>query len=602
MSKQSDKLPQEDTGSSLFSEAGAKRSVKKVNKASKNFMRHARRFVSARLDRLASVKRMVIGWVVLMMVLIGISVTQWANFRSAYMTEAPVAGGTFSEGVIGPLESLNPLFARSSAEKSAAKLMFAGLYTYDTSGNLKGDIAKSVEINEAETEYVVKLHSGATWSDGTALTANDVVFTVNLMKDPETGSEISGWELFGAQAVDATTVKFTLPGPYAPFLHSLTFPILPKHVLSEVKPAELRENQFSQNPITSGPFSFRRLQAVSNDASRNALHMVANTRYIYGTPLLERFQLNSYGKREDIEKALQRSEIMATPALTYGDVSSSLGDSYSNQSHSINDGVFALFNVRSDVMSSLAVRQALALTIDRAEIRKEAAPGTGSLDGPLLASQTDDEMPVFPAQDTQKAQELLDGDGWLVSGDLRQKDGRALEVKMVTLRNSGFSQVVNNLADMWRNSLEIKVDVQVVDQLDPTQDVLQSILQPRNFDVLVYELVIGGDPDVYAYWHSSQAKPTGLNFANYSNVIADDALSGARSKRDEKYRSDRYQSFTRRWLADMPAIPLYQSKIDYIHTNSVKAMNADSVLVLPEDRYADVLYWSVNTATVFKTP
>ena len=602
MSKQSDKLPQEDDGSSLFSEAGAKRSVKKVNKASKNVMRHARRFVSARLDRLASVKRMVIGWVVLMMVLIGISVTQWANFRSAYMTEAPVAGGTFSEGVIGPLESLNPLFARSSAEKSAAKLMFAGLYTYDTSGNLKGDIAKSVEINEAETEYVVKLHSGATWSDGTALTANDVVFTVNLMKDPETGSEISGWELFGAQAVDATTVKFTLPGPYAPFLHSLTFPILPKHVLSEVKPAELRENQFSQNPITSGPFSFRRLQAVSNDASRNALHMVANTRYIYGTPLLERFQLNSYGKREDIEKALQRSEIMATPALTYGDVSSSLGDSYSNQSHSINDGVFALFNVRSDVMSSLAVRQALALTIDRAEIRKEAAPGTGSLDGPLLASQTDDEMPVFPAQDTQKAQELLDGDGWLVSGDLRQKDGRALEVKMVTLRNSGFSQVVNNLADMWRNSLEIKVDVQVVDQLDPTQDVLQSILQPRNFDVLVYELVIGGDPDVYAYWHSSQAKPTGLNFANYSNVIADDALSGARSKRDEKYRSDRYQSFTRRWLADMPAIPLYQSKIDYIHTNSVKAMNADSVLVLPEDRYADVLYWSVNTATVFKTP
>ncbi len=602
MSKQSGKLPQDGTDSSLSFEAGAKLSVKKVNKASKNIMRHARRFVSARLDRLASVKRMVIGWVVLMLLLISISAIQWLSFRSAYMTESPVAGGTFSEGVVGPLESLNPLFARSSAEKSAAKLMFASLYTYDTSGNLKGDIAKSVEINEAETEYTVKLHPGATWSDGEALNASDVEFTVNLLKNSETRSEISGWGLFNAQMVDANTVKFILPGPYAPFLHSLTFPILPEHVLSEVKPAELRENQFSQNPITSGPFNFRRLQVVSNDTNRKTLHMVANTGYIHGTPLLDRFQLNSYGRREDIEKALQRSEIMATPALTYSDVSGSLGGDYNSQAHNINDGVFALFNMQSEVMSSLAVRQALALTIDRAEIRKETAQSADPLDGPLLASQTDEDTPVFPAQDIQKAQELLDGDGWLVSSGSRQKDGRTLEVKVVTLRNSGFSQVVNNLADMWRNNLKIKIDVQVVDRLDPTQDVLQSILQPRNFDVLVYELVIGGDPDVYAYWHSSQAKPTGLNFANYGNVIADDALSGARSKRDEKYRSDRYRAFTRRWLADMPAIPLYQSKIDYIHTNSVKAMNSDSVLVLPEDRYADILYWSVNTATVFRTP
>ena len=52
----------------------------------------------------------------------------------------------------------------------------------------------------------------------------------------------------------------------------------------------------------------------------------------------------------------------------------------------------------------------------------------------------------------------------------------------------------------------------------------------------------------------------------------------------------------------MPAVPLYQSRIDYVHSTSVKAMNPNSVLVLPEDRYADVLYWSVGTESVYRTP
>ena len=602
MAKQSNKQPQEPV-SSPFSESGAtRRGVQRVNKAGKSAMRHARRFVSSRLDRLATVKRMVVGWIVLVLVLIGISAVQWIGFRAAYMTEAPTAGGTFSEGVIGPLESLNPLFARTSAEKSAAKLMFAGLYTYDTSGNLKGDIADSVAINEGETEYTVKLRSGVVWSDGVPLTAKDVVFTVNLMKNPETRAEISGWESFNAQAVDATTVKFTLPGAYAPFLHSLTFPILPEHILADVKPSELRENWFSQAPVTSGPFAFRLLQNVSTDESKKILHLVANPSYLHGAPLLERFQLNVYGTREDIEEALQRSEISATPALTYDDVAEKLGSTYNNQPHNINDGVFAIFNTQNGVTSNISVRQALALATDRQKIREVSKQEVDSLDGPILSSQIEGDLPTFPTQDIKKAQELLDNEGWRVSGDMRYKDGTPLEIRMIALRGSGFTQVTNELADMWRKELKIKVDVQVVDPLDATQNVLQSILQPRNFDVLVYELVLGGDPDVYAYWHSSQAKPTGLNFANYRDVIADDALSGARSKRDEKYRSDRYRVFIRRWLADMPAVPLYQSRIDYIHSTSVKAMDPNSVLVLPEDRYADVLYWSVGTGPVYRTP
>lgn len=573
-----------------------------IGQLSKGAMRHARKFVSSRLDRLDTIKRMVVGWVFLVVILIGISLVQWYGFKPAYMTDAPAAGGTFSEGLLGPLETLNPLYARSSAEKSAAKLMFSSLYSYDKTGNLRGDIAKAMQINEASTEYIVSMRSGLTWSDGVALTAEDVVFTVELLKNPATRSEVSGWESFSAEVLSSNTVKFKLPSAYAPFLHSLTFPVLPKHVLEEVEPSELREHSFSQAPITSGPFAFRLMQDATADTSRKSLHLISNQQYIHGQPLLERFQMNIYDTREDIEKALLTDKIMATPELTFSEVSDSLKSSYESRSYPIKDGVFALFNNRDGVMSSQAVRQALAISVDRDALRSAIPQATVPLDGPILQSQVEGELPVFMSTDIAKAKELLEAEGWVLSGDARKKDGQPLTVKMVALRGVGFTQLTNDLADIWRKELQIQVDVSIIDPLDTAQNVLQSVLQPRNFDVLVYELVLGGDPDVYAYWHSSQAQATGLNFANYGNVIADDALSGARSRTDMKYRSDRYRAFVRRWLADVPAIPLYQPRIDYIKLRSVEAMTEDATLVSLDNRYANVIYWSIRKSPVYRTP
>lgn len=574
---------------------------RRVRRFSKNTTRHVRRFVSSRIGRLEAVRRMVFGWIALIIILTGVSLSQWAGFRGAYMTDAP-AGGVFSEGVLGPLDTLNPLFARSSAEKSAARLLFSSLYSYDSTGSIKSDLAQSVAISEDEAEYTIKLRSGAVWSDGAPITAQDVIFTVGLLKNPDTKSDIAGWEAFQVEAVDNSTIKFVLPGPYSPFLHSLTFPILPKHILGDIKPAELREHDFSQTPVSSGPFVFRLMQSVSGSGGGKSLHMVANPRYIHGEPRLKRFQLNVYESRELIEKALKTSEIMATPELTYRGLPKAMQKTLSSQSYSINDGVFAIFNVRDGVLKSERIRQAMALSVDRGSLRAKIAQFTAPLEGPILDGQIALAMPGFLEQDIKKAQRLLDEEGWTVSGAVRKKEGQPLSISMVALQGSGFDQITDELAKTWREQLKIKVEVQIVDPQDSSQSVLQTVLQPRNFDVLVYELVLGGDPDAYAYWHSSQAKPTGLNFANYANAVVDDALSGGRTKRSEKYRVDRYKSFIRRWMADVPAIPLYQSGIDYITTTSVRASSADLRLVNATDRFADVIYWSILTKSVYKTP
>ena len=130
----------------------------------------------------------------------------------------------------------------------------------------------------------------------------------------------------------------------------------------------------------------------------------------------------------------------------------------------------------------------------------------------------------------------------------------------------------------------------------------QDILQPRNYDVLLYQLTIGGDPDVYAYWHSSQASANGFNLSNYNNAVADEALLSARSRVEPALRSAKYGTFARQWLQDVPAIGLYQATAQYVHTGAVHTIPGDTVMVSAADRYRGVLYWTVGERSVYTTP
>ena len=130
------------------------------------------------------------------------------------------------------------------------------------------------------------------------------------------------------------------------------------------------------------------------------------------------------------------------------------------------------------------------------------------------------------------------------------------------MKNSNYEKVTRYLAQVWYDELNIESDIKVVDPNDATQNILQTVLQPRNFDVLVYELSLGGDPDVYAYWHSSQATNNGLNFSNYNNAIADDALESGRSKISAKQtRLIAIAKFTAVWQADAPANCLVSAEV-----------------------------------------
>ncbi|MDB5187283.1 MAG: putative Extracellular solute-binding protein family 5 [Candidatus Saccharibacteria bacterium] len=597
-----------------------KKLSKRVKKAEGATMRHAHKFIVGRLDNMRDVRRHILGWLTLVGVMIAIVALQLMWFQQSYRTTTAATGGTYAEASLGPIDTLNPLYAATNAEVAAGHLLFSSLYTYDESGHLRSDLAKSVQMDTTGTIYTVKIRPDAVWHDGRRVHANDVAFTVNLIKNPSTRSPLrSNWQDVMVKALDDTTLQFQLPASYAAFSHALTFAILPEHILGKVEPSAIRENVFSRAPVGSGPFSFRLLQNVGTTAHR-AVHMSAFEGYYKGMPLINRFEVHAFNEQGDIVKAIKTGQVNAAADLSSSHLTQVDTKNYTVVSRPVNAGVYALLNVDKPILKDKVVRQALQLATDPQVIRKGLEVKIPSaehpkdrsrdrlltkpaLDLPFVKGQLSGaDIPVRPQYNIVRAGELLDSAGWKMSGGLRKNDaGQLLSLNVATTKNSGYEKSLEILVGQWRQ-LGITINTNVVDTNDPSSNFVQNVLQPRSYDVLLYELAIGADPDVYAYWHSSQANQNGYNFSNYKNDTADAALASARTRVETDLRNVKYKAFAKQWLDDVPAIGLYQSVAEYVASRKAQTVNADTQLVSSNDRYASILYWSVNQESVYKTP
>lgn len=573
--------------------------MKKAEGATK---KHAHKFIITRWKNVRDVQSHVVMWIIAVGILIGATGLQLFWFQSSYRTNTPGNKGTYAEAVLGPADSLNPLFAGTSAEQSVSNLMFSRILNYDTTGNLNYDLATSVKINDKKTVYTIGIRPDVKWHDGVKLTANDIVFTINLIKNPNVRSNISGWKDITAKAIDDKTVEFTLSSTYSAFEHALTFPIVPEHILGKVAAPNIRENSFSQTPVGSGPFKLRFTQNVDTDTERKVIYMARNDDYYRGVARLERFQLHVYKNSESIINALGSNEVNAAADLSSADIKRVDSKRYNIASEPIKSGVYAILNTKSGLLSDLKIRRALQLSVNTKDITDKLSAKASLLDLPFTNSQLSGDVPKAQSYNKADAEKILNDQGWVIGSDnIRKKDGKELKLSVVAIKNTEFERVLEKLAGGWR-SIGIAVDTKIIDPTDSTQGEVQNVLRARSYDVLLYQLDIGADPDVYAYWHSSQASAAGLNLANYANAISDDALSSARTRVEPALRNAKYITFAKQWLTDVPAIGLYQPTAQYVSSKKVQSFDNSNVLVSPIDRYADVLNWSVGKESVYKTP
>ena len=166
------------------------------------------------------------------------------------------------------------------------------------------------------------------------------------------------------------------------------------------------------------------------------------------------------------------------------------------------------------------MRSALRYGLDIKRIKKDIGYNSLSADLPILDSQIASLKNIKISQYNQdKANDILEKAGWKrdVSG-IRTKNNEKLILRIALKKDNEYEKVAKNIADQWR-LLGIESQISITDTSDPTQNFASLVLQPRDYDVLIYNLSVGADPDVYAYWHSSQAVARGLNLSNYKDGI-----------------------------------------------------------------------------------
>ena len=559
-------------------------------KASEDSREHIKENLIERFSHIANIRLLIVEWGLLVTALIMLAVAQAFWFGDSYAENTFVDGGTYVEATLGSVNSMNPLFATTSSEKVLSRLMFATLATTDYSGHPGIGLAQSITPNNNGQVWTVKLRDNLKWSDGEPITNADVIFTAKLIKNPLVNS-IYDANLSNVKVSEneAGEIVFELPMPYADFITALNFPVLPQHILGEVEPETLIENNFSNAPVTSGAFGFNAMQSTSTANTNNKVYYLsANPNYYKGQAMLNSFAVHTYDTKDEIIGAVNSGAVTATAELAETDAPQINTGQFNVRESSLNSGAFVFFNTSHEVVKSAEMRAAIRQGIDMGKVRA-AAEKTTPLDYPLLNSQIElNNYPTLPEHDYSAAKAKI----------AELSGGETLHLDIATV-NSGYLPGVTDAIKTELEGLGFNVDVTVFEE---NQEFINNVISKRAYDVLVYEIELGTDPDLLPYYHSSQANSTGLNLSNYRNTLVDDLLLGARDALDDELRVKKYEAFLEYWVNGVPAIGLYQPNLTYYYNKNVRTYNDDVRLVTALDRFVDIDTWAVNKGTKNKTP
>lgn len=554
-----------------------------------------------RFGRLMAVRRFVIGWVLLVILLTGGVLAQNLNLSHYYQEVSAVPGGIYSEGVRGRFTNANPLYAISDADATVSRLVFSGLFKYDNQGDLVGDLAQSYETLANGSTYRVRLKPNLTWHDGQPLTSADVAFTYKLIQSPDVQSPLQGsWQSVNITTPDKQTIVFDLPGVLASFPYNMTNGIVPEHILSSIPLKDLRSADFnSVKPVGAGPFKWEAVEVKNNASPKKAQQQIALepfAKYNAGQPKLQKFVVKSYADEADMINDFQDKELTAMEGAD--NIPKTLAESSEIHNYIFTQRAanMVFFKTSEGILADPQVRRALVQASNVPEIIKQLDYPARQVREPLLIGQVAYDPGLAQAgHDLKAARSALDSLGWRTNQEgQRRKNGQPLSIRLTIANTPEYRIVTDQLKRQWH-----KLGVQLeIERLEPDQ--FQDALKQHNYQALLNGISIGVDPDVFVYWDSSQAdvrSNSRLNFSEYNNPTADVSLEAGRTRLDPAIRAVKYKPFLQVWQQDNPALALYQPRISYITQDYVSGLT-DQAVNTAADRFHNVHNWQIRVARV----
>ena len=563
-----------------------------------------------------------------------------AIFYGRNFLPAPKIGGEYIEGLIGAPQYLNPLLSQTSdVDADIVRLVFSGLTKFNNQLELAPDLAEKWEKSQDGKTYTFVLKDNLKWHDGEPLTADDVIFTFQSLNDRNFKSPLlASFRGVTAEKVDAKTIKFILAETYPEFLETLTFGILPAHLWEEIPAQNANLAEYNLKPVGSGPWKFKSL-AKDKLGNIRSFVLVPNPQYFGKKPYLQKITFKFY---PDFETAISAIKNNSAEGMSFlpKELKPRLQGQKSLHYYSLELPQYTavFFNQKqNDILKEKEVRKALALSVDKEKILTQVLREEGKIiNSPILPFDLEPSPDKKIGFDRDLANKTLEDAGWkqisaqdyraflkqqqekaakadaaattaeevqtepaaveeeMAPDFYRKKNDKILELAVTTVDQPENMKVAELIKENWQ-AIGVKVTLRIISGGKISRDVIQ----PRDYQILIFGIISGSGADPYPFWHSSQTQNPGLNLALLANREVDQILTDAKNAKDEEKQKPLYQRFVDFLATDVSAIFLYSPTYTYAVDEKIKGFDTSRITV-PADRFNNLENWYIKTNRIWQ--
>ncbi|MFC8065920.1 ABC transporter substrate-binding protein [Streptomyces sp. NPDC057293] len=482
-------------------------------------------------------------------------------------------------GVGSEPDTLSPLLGYG---KDGNSKIFDGLLARDTDLKLKPALATALpKITDGGLTYTYTLREGVKFSDGEALTAQDVVYTYRTVLDEKTNNTARS-ELDAVKDVRATgddTVVFTLDYPYAAFAARTVLPVVPEHVAGGQDP---NTGDFNTKPVGTGPY-------VLTDWSKGEkLAFKANPHYWGDKPTVKSFTMAVIA--DDNVRATRLRSGDLDGAVLPPNLAATFENDEGRRTYEARSYDFRAVTLPTSgkVTGDRAIRRALDAAVDRRAMVDKILDGAGRpAYGPLPVDDPWYERGIERPHDLAKAERVLDEAGWKAgSGGIRAKNGRRASFTLYYPSGDKVRQdhALAYASDAKKAGIEVKVE-----------GATWEVIEPRmGRDAVLAGFGSVGDPDfgLYTLLHSSLAGDGFNNMAHYDEPAVDQALDAGRRTQDPATRAAAYDKLQKA-LVENPGYT-FLTHIDHLYVLADRWDGLTTQLEPHEHGFASGPWWNIE--------
>lgn len=439
-------------------------------------------------------------------------------------------------------DTLNPITATDAYSSSILGHIYETLLERDRDTlGFKPCLAESYEISVDKTRYIFHLKRDVLWNDGAEFTADDVVYSYKVIKDPLVACaqlKVYYIDIKDCRKIDKYTVEFTYSRPY--FL-ALEFcggmPIIPKHIFDDG--TDFNSHKNSRFPIGTGPYKFVRWKTGAS------IELAANDKYRDAQPQIKTVVYKVIPEGNVALQMLKKGDLDIMSVRTIQWERQTTSDKFTSSFYKLNyyqpNYSYIGWNARRPFFADKYVRRAMTMLVNREAILQKLQFGHGKIvSGTFYISSPAYDANIKPwPYDPSAAVQLLKSAGWEdTNGDgVLDKDGVDFSFTMTVPSGAKFSE---RLAVMIKEDFK-KVGIEVsVNRYEWA--VFVNKVQAHDFDAVTMGWSLGYSSDPYQLWHSSQ-REAGSNYCGFANAEADNIIVAARMEFNEDKRNAMYRRF-----------------------------------------------------------